>query len=226
MFLAAGKGGTKPLHVGAAAVLMGVLCVPAMLAGMPMGEALKSLLRANLALPEYAAGVPNIMSLIPRAPVEEMPAYFLLRHVPSVDKVTNFPEFYTVGHYALMMHGFTLAGLAGFAALCALVLKNKAYSALRTAFVLALGAMLVCPGAGAGFWLGLAVLCIAVILAEPELRIPACMVLFATAGGLAYPVTEEILLPQPAGLGLCVLAFLMLLGVVPGAAFGKENQDD
>ena len=41
------------------------------------------------------------------------------------------------------------------------------------------------------------------------------MVLFATAGASCYPMTEEVLLPMVAAFLLCLLALLMVLGIVP-----------
>lgn len=209
----------KPAHLAAALGLALALCVPAVIGGVPAGEAFSSLVRANLALPEYAAGVPNAMSIISRAPVEEMPQYFLLRQIPALDTVTNFPEYFTQAHYAVLVHGVTLAALAAYVGLCAVKLPP-----MRRAFMLAVAAMFVCPGAGAGFFLALAVLCVYVIFAEPELRIPACLVLFATAGGLAYPVTQEVLLPLAAGVGLVGAALCMTLGILPGA--GRKETND
>ena len=59
----------------------------------------------------------------------------------------------------------------------------------------------------------------------PRLRLPACMVLFATAGAAAYPVTGEILLPQVASLALCVLALLDLLGLFDGLREGGLRRE-
>ena len=76
--------------------------------------------------------------------------------------------------------------------------------------------MLVCPGAGMGMWMPLCMLCLAAILREPETRLPACMVLFATAGGCCYPVTGEAPLAPVYAFAICAAALFMLLGVIPG----------
>lgn len=77
--------------------------------------------------------------------------------------------------------------------------------------------MLVCPGAGMGMWMPLCMLCLAAILREPGTRLPACMVLFATAGGCCYPVTGEAPLAPVYAFAICAAALFMLLGVIPGA---------
>lgn len=218
-FYVCGEKKLKPIHLTAALGFALMLCVPAVIDGVPAGKAFLSLVRANLALPEYASGVPNAMSIISRAPVEEMPQYFLLRQIPELDTVTNFPQYFTQAHYAVLVRGVTLAALSAYVGLCAVKLPP-----VRRAFMLAVAAMFVCPGAGAGFFLALAVFCMYVIFAEPELRIPACLVLFATAGGLAYPVTQEVLLPLAAGAGLVGAALCMTLGILPGA--GRKEVND
>lgn len=57
------------------------LCLPALLGGMTAGNVFASLFKAVFALPEYAAGVPNFESVIPRAAMEEMPQYGLLKQI-------------------------------------------------------------------------------------------------------------------------------------------------
>ncbi len=214
---------SRPLYAAGAAATALLLCVPAMACGMPVGAALTSLLRANFSLPPYAAGAPNLMGLFPRAAMEEMPEYFMLRQVPALDPVTHATEYYTQGHFTVLLRGITLAGLALYIGLCALVRSRRDRSAIRQAFVLALGALIVCPGVSMGAWLFLDVLCILAVVLAPALRLPACLVLFATAAGCCYPVTEEILLPTAAGFALCAVALCMLLDIVPGAAGKKEG---
>ena len=114
------------------------------------GRAAGSLFTANFAVPEYAAGVPNLMSAFPRAAMEEMPEYALIRVFPEIDAVTNAPEVYTQAHFEMLMHGLTFAALAMFIGLCAWLKQEKTASALRRTLTLALGAMLLCPGAGMG----------------------------------------------------------------------------
>lgn len=96
---------------------------------------------------------------------------------------------------------------------------------MRRATMLALGAMLLCPGAGMGMWLPLCMLCLAAILREPSMRLPACMVLFATAGGCCYPATGEILLRPVYAFALCAAALFMLMGVIPGAGNREVSRD-
>ena len=184
---------------------------------MTAGNVFASLFKAVFALPEYAAGVPNFESVIPRAAMEEMPQYGLLRQIPVLDPQTNASPFYTQTHFEIMTRGMTIAALAMFVGLCAALKRNEKVSGLRKALSLALGAMLVCPGAGMGMWMPLCMLCLAAILREPETRLPACMVLFATAGGCCYPVTGEAPLAPVYAFAICAAALFMLLGVIPGA---------
>ena len=220
------RGGAKGRHAALAALVALAACLPAVLCGVPAGRAAGSLFTANFAVPEYAAGVPNLMSAFPRAAMEEMPEYALIRVFPEIDAVTNAPEVYTQAHFEMLMHGLTFAALAMFIGLCAWMKQEKTASALRRTLTLALGAMLLCPGAGMGAWLPLCMLCLAAILREPETRLPACMVLFATAGGCCYPATGETLLRPFYAFALCAAALFMLLGVIPGAKTSEVKADD
>ena len=181
------RSGAKPLHAALAVALPLVACLPA------------------------------VMSAFPRAAMEEMPEYALIQAFPEIDAVTNAPVVYTQAHFELLMRGLTIAALAMFVGLCAWLKRDQTSSALRKTLMLALGAMLLCPGAGMGAWLPLCMLCLAAILKEPEMRLPACMVLFATAGGCCYPATGETLLRPVYAFALCAAALFMLLGVIPGA---------
>ena len=158
--------------------------------------------------------------------MEEMPEYALIRVFPEIDAVTNAPEVYTQAHFEMLMHGLTFAALAMFIGLCAWLKQEKTASALRRTLTLALGAMLLCPGAGMGAWLPLCMLCLAAILREPETRLPACMVLFATAGGCCYPVAGEAPLAPVYAFAICAAALFMLLGVIPGAKTSEVKADD
>lgn len=220
------RSGAKGRHAALAALVALAACLPAVLCGVPAGRAAGSLFTANFAVPEYAAGVPNLMSTFPRAAMEEMPEYALIRVFPEIDAVTNAPEVYTQAHFEMLMHGLTFAALAMFIGLCAWLKQEKTASALRKTLTLALGAMLLCPGAGMGAWLPLCMLCLAAILREPETRLPACMVLFATAGGCCYPATGETLLRPVYAFALCAAALFMLLGVIPGAKTSEVKADD
>lgn len=219
------KSGVKALHAALAAAVALALCLPAVVCGVPAAKAFGSLLTANFAAPEYAAGVPNLMSAFPRAAMEEMPEYALIRVFPEIDAVTNAPEIYTQTHFILLMRGLTIAALAMFIGLCAYLRQDKAASPMRRATMLALGAMILCPGAGMGMWLPLCMLCLAAILREPSMRLPACMVLFATAGGCCYPATGEILLRPVYAFALCAAALFMLMGVIPGAGSREVSRD-
>ena len=112
-----------------------------------------------------------------------------------------------------------------FVGLCAWLKQDKRASKLRKALMLALGAMLLCPGAGMGMWLPLCMLCLAAILKEPQTRVPACMVLFATAGGCCYPATGETLLRPVYAFAICAAALFMLLGVIPTAKRQEVNDN-
>ena len=220
------RSGAKGRHAALAALVALAACLPAVLCGVPAGRAAGSLFTANFAVPEYATGVPNLMSAFPRAAMEEMPEYALIRVFPEIDAVTNAPVVYTQAHFELLMHGLTFAALAMFIGLCAWLKRAETASALRRTLTLALGAMLLCPGAGMGAWLPLCMLCLAAILREPETRLPACMVLFATAGGCCYPATGETLLRPVYAFALCAAALFMLLGVIPGAKTSEVKADD
>ena len=215
------RGGMKrrELLAGACAALL--LCVPAMLCGMPALRALGSLFAANLGLPAYAAGTPGMVSLIPRAAVEEMPQYApLLRHLTALDMETHAQQFYTQAHFEIIMRGVALAGLVLYLGVCALVWRAKDKTPLHRAMLLVLGALIVCPNVTSAAWLLLDVLCLYAILAEPGLRLPACLVLFATMTSSSYPMTEEVMLPMVYAFILCLAALCMLLGVIPT---GKEE---
>ena len=215
------RGGMKrrELLFGAGAALL--LCVPAMLCGMPALRALGSLFAANLGLSAYAAGTPGMVSLIPRAAVEEMPQYApLLRHLTALDMETHAQQFYTQAHFEIIMRGVALAGLALYLGVCALAWRAKDKTPLNRAMLLVLGALIVCPNVTSAAWLLLDVLCLYAILAEPGLRLPACLVLFATMTSSSYPMTEEVMLPMVYAFILCLAALCMLLGVIPT---GKEE---
>lgn len=215
------RGGMKrrELLFGAGAALL--LCVPAMLCGMPALRALGSLFAANLGLPAYAAGTPGMVSLIPRAAVEEMPQYApLLRHLTALDMETYAQQFYTQAHFEIIMRGVALAGLALYLSVCALAWRAKDKTPLHRAMLLVLGALIVCPNVTSAAWLLLDVLCLYAILAEPGLRLPACLALFATMTSSSYPMTEEVMLPMVYAFILCLAALCMLLGVIPT---GKEE---
>ena len=204
-------------QITATAGVMLALCVPAVLSGVPAAKAVGSLFGAVLGMPVYAGGAPGIVNLFPRALLEEIPQYAaILRHLPSLDPVTNSQPHYTAEHHAYLVGGFAWAGLAAYMGLCALLAhRGEGKTPLHRAFALMLGALLVCPGVTSGAWLAVDLLCLYVLLAAPGLRLPACVTLFATAAGSCYPMTEEVLLPMIYALALCLTALCMLLDVIP-----------
>ena len=204
-----------PAQLLCAAAMAALLCLPAALSGMGVGGALASLTRANFGVAQYASGAPGLANLFPRAAVEEMPGYFMLSRVPAIDTLTNAQEYYTQEHMVIAMRGLSLLGLALMLGIWALALSGKGMSPLRRALALTLGALFVCPGVTAAAWLAADMLCVLAILSEPELRLPACLSLFATMCACAYPVTGEVLLPMIVAMALCGAALLMLLGVFP-----------
>ena len=217
----AAKGGMKKRCLPAAAGVMIVLCIPAMIAGMHPAQALGSLFNANFGLPAYASGAPGLMNLVPRALVEEMPQYApILRHFEALDTVTHAQPYYTQAHFTQMASGMILVSLALAMGMWALMLRMKDKPVLHRLLTLALGLMIACPNTTSGAWLIVDLLCLYALLAASPLRIPACMVLFATACSGVYPMTEEVMLPMIYAFGLCLLALLMLTGVIP------MNQED
>lgn len=216
------KGGQLLAGVG----LTLALCLPAMLCGMPVLRALGSLLLANLHPAAYASGAPGLMNLVPRALVEEMPQYApVLRHFEVLDTVTNAQPYYTQAHFEQMSAGFIWVGPALYMGVCAWVWRAANRTPLHRVMTLVLGALLACPNVTSAAWLALDVLCLYAILAAPELRLPACMVLFATACSSCYPMIEEVMLPMVYAFVLCLLALCMLMGVIPmeKKAMGREE---
>lgn len=199
-------------------------CVPAVMAGMPAGGALSSLLNANSGTAAYASGAPGLMNLIPRAAVNEMPQYApTLSHFAELDFVTNAQEYYTQAHFEQLSAGFAAAGLTVYMGACALAYMAKNRSMLHRVMIVVLGALIGCPNATAAAWLFMDALCLYAILAEPKLRVPACLVLFATMCSASYPMTEEVLLPMVYAFVLCLTAACMLIGVIP---MERKNEHD
>lgn len=197
-------------------VVMIAACLPAMLAGMPAGDAISGLLKANFGTAAYASGAPGLMNLIPRAAVEEMPQYApTLSHFAELDFVTNAQEYYTQAHFEQLSAGVAVAGLAVYMGACAIAYAAKEKSTLHRLMIAVLGALIGCPGATAAAWLFMDVLCLYAILRESRLRVPACLVLFATMCSASYPMTEEVLLPMVYAFVLCLVAGCMLIGVIP-----------
>lgn len=206
----------------AAALVPLALCVPAVVSGVSAGDALLSLLGGSFSLPVYASGAPHALSFLPRAAVEEMPEYFMLSQVPHIDTVTNAQPYYTQAHFEQAALGLTAMLQAAYAALC-VWLSRREMDGDAKALALVLGALLVCPGAGSSAWLAADLLCLMLILAAPRLRLPACLVLFATAGAAAYPMLGETLLDMMPAFVLILTALLMALGIVPVSLSSEEN---
>lgn len=199
----------------AVGVMLG-LCVPAVFAGMQPLAAFGSLFGANFGMPAYASGAPGLMNLVPRALVEEMPQYApVLRHFAELDTVTHAQPYYTQAHFEQMASGMILVSLALCMGVWALVGQMKGKSTLHRLLALVLGVLIACPNVTSGAWLIVDLLCLYAILAEPKLRLPAFMVLLATASSGVYPMTEEVMVPMIYAFALCLCALLMLAGVIP-----------
>ena len=199
-------------------------CVPAIAAGMPAGEAVRSLFDANLALPEYAAGAPGFMSLIPRAEVGEMPIDMWMRYLPEIDAVTNAQPYYTQAHFERAALGLAIAGVAVYGGVCAWLYRNEEMTGTAKAFALILTALIVCPGATSAAWIPAGLMGLYAIFAEKRLRLPACMVLFASSCAAVYPMTEEVLLPMATAFALCLCALLMVMGIIPTGLGTKGSE--
>ena len=224
MLVCRGRMGKKTLALVPA--VMAAACVPAVLGGMPVCGALLSLVHANLGLPAYAMGAPGLMNLIPRAAVEEMPQYApTLSHFAELDLVTNAQVYYTQAHFEQLAVGFAVLGLAVYMGACALAFAKKEKSGIERVMILTLGALIACPNTTAAMWLLADVLCLYAIVAAPKLRVPACLVLFATMCAASYPMTEEVLLPMVYAFVLVLLALLMLLDVVPKNRKEEERHE-
>ena len=193
--------------VGIAMVFYFIPMLPAILAGFPAGKAICSPLTALFGAPPYASGSCNLMALFPRASAMEMPEIFLLRRVPALDLETNASPFYTSAHFEMLMRGLALTGMAGFIA--AAVYVKKRFYGLRLAFLLAAMALFAVPGGSAALWLSCDLLALCLILTDRQMRIPSCILLFATAAGACYPVTEEILI-RPAYTSMMIIASILL----------------
>lgn len=217
------KRGSLRRALAIAAAAFGATALPALFGGTPVSDVLASYLSANLAAPAYASGSAGVFNIIPRAVVTEIPQYAAtLRHLPALDPVTYDQQFYTQAHYEIVSRGLTLAGLAAYAGVLALA-RRSGKPMLHRVLACVLAALIICPGATSGAWLLCDVLCLYAILAQPRLRLPACLALFATAAGSCYPMTEEVLLPMVYAFALALCALMMLLGVVP---MGREDMKE
>ena len=199
-------------------------CAAAVLAGMPAGEALLSLVRANFALPEYAAGAPGFMSLIPRAAVEEMPIDMWMRYLPEVDAVTNAQPYYTQGHFEIASLGFAFAAVAAYGGIAAYLMHNREMTKTAKAFALVLSALILCPGVTNAAWIAATLAGVYAAFDEKKLRLPAFMVFFAASASAVYPMTEEVLLPMAAAFALCLCALLMVMNILPTTLELKESE--
>ena len=187
-------------------------CLPAVIFGCPAGTALGSLLRCVSALPVAGAGVPSLVSYLPRALVEEMPQYAFLRPIAELDTVTWVAENYMGHHFEILMHGLSFANLAVYMGLMVYAVLKNEHGVHRwiTGLLIALMCM---TSLDMSAWMLICILCIAGIVIEPRVRIPAALLLFATAGGSAYPVAGEVMLSPALQNTLCLIALGMLLGI-------------
>ena len=218
---AAYRGRIKAAYLTAVPAVMLVACVPAVLCGMPLGDAAASLFGAVLGLPRYASGAPGLMNLVPFAQVEQMPQYApILRYFEQLDTVTHAQPYYPQAHFEQMASGMLLAGLALYMGVCALGWRAKDKTPLQRAMIFVLGALIACPNVTSGAWLAADLLCLYAIVRGPGLRLPACLVLFATMTSASYPMTQEVMLPMIYAFVLCLAALCMLLDVIP---MGREN---
>ena len=206
------RGKMKGAQFALGLLLPLALCLPAVIAGQNLLDALLSLVRVIVGVPDFASGAPNLMNFFPRAAMEEMPEYFMLSKMSNVDPYSNFSPYYTLESFAMIMHGMALTGLALYAMAFAFIRRRK-MDPVRGAFALALAAGIASPGATAGAWLLVSVIALYAILSRPRLRASACAVLFAAMCSAAYPVTAEIMLPMEVALIICLLALFDLLGM-------------
>lgn len=210
------KGKLRRQYLLAVPAVMIVGCVPAVICGMGIFDAIGSLLRANLGLAQYASGAPGLMNLVPFARVEQMPQYApILSYFESLDTVTHAQPYYTQAHFEQMASGIALAGLALYLGVCALGFKAKNKAPLERAMIFVIGTLIACPNTSSAVWLAADVLCLYAIVSAPGLRLPACLVLFATMTSCSHPMTQEVMLPMIYAFVLCLLALLMLLDVIP-----------
>ena len=197
-------------------------CLPAVIFGCPIGTALGSLFRCVSALPVAGAGVPSLVSYLPRALVEEMPQYAFLRPIAELDTVTWAAENYTVHHFEILMHGLSFTNLAVYMGLMAYAVLKNEYGVHRwmTGLLIALMCM---TSVNMGAWMLISILCIAGIVIEPDVRVPAVLLLFATAGGSVYPVAGEVMLSPALQNTLCLIALGMLLGLFDVHWIGEQK---
>lgn len=200
-------------------------CLPAIACGVSVQEAFLSLLNANFALPEYAAGSPGMFSMIPRALVEETPEMFQLQRLAGIDAQTYAQPFYTQAHFEQAALGFAIAGIAVYGGLFAYVALKADMTKTAKAFALALAALIVCPGVTNAAWIGVCMIALYAVFADKKLRLPACMVLFAVSGAAAYPMLEETLLAMILAFALNLCALLMALDVIPTTFLMKESEN-
>jgi len=148
--------------------------------------------------------------------VEEMPQYApILRHFESLDTITHAQPYYTPAHFEQMASGMELAALAIGIGAWGLAYAMKDKGPAHRLLTLTLCVLIACPNVTSGAWLAADMLCLYAVLALPELRLPACMVLAATACSSVYPMTEEVMLPMIYAFILCLTALCLLSGIIP-----------
>ena len=207
------------IHEAALMVLSAMLCcVPGAIFGSG-AKAFFSLFSCMTSLPVAGSGVPGLVSFFPRAVMEEIPEYAYLRAVPALDMVSLSADNYKEIHYAILMHGISFANLAIYIGLSAYELKQRG-SMICKILTLLLIAFICASSVTMGAWQIVSVLCVFAMVFEPVLRIPCGIILFATAGGCAYPVAGEIMIKPVYICILCIIAIGMLMELWPGK--GKQ----
>ncbi len=207
------------------AVLAAMLLVlPGCVAGAGI-SGFTSLLAVFTRIPQPAAGVPNLVSFFPRASILEMPEYAFLRPLPELDLVTRAAETYTQTHFEILMRGLALANVAVYLGGIRLTFSRKGNSWKCTCLCTMLTAFLCGSSLTVGAWLAVCCLCILCMVYEPGMRLPCGMILFATAGGAAYPVTSEIMIKPVYISVLCLAALGMLLDLWPGKGQYREEKE-
>ena len=153
-----------------------------------------------------------------------MPIDMWMRHLPEIDAVTNAQPYYTQAHFERAALGLAIADGAVYGGVCAWLYRNEEMTSTAKVFALILTALIVCPGATSAAWIAAGLTGLYAILAQKQLRLPACMVLFAASCAAVYPMTEEVLLPMAAAFALCLCALLMVMGIIPTGLGTKESE--
>ncbi len=215
------EGGRRELLPGLCPAAAGVLLCT--LAGLSPLRAAGSLLAPLLSPPFAKGGMPTLASIIPYARPSEMPSWFLIHALPHAQLEVEETLVYTPEHVVLLQRGMAVAGLGVLAALLPRMLERLRGNE-RLLGVLLLSLMCV-PGTSAACWLSVCFVAVLIVQKGPSrLRIPAAAVLLGIAGGAAYPVTGETMVPAGAlWLGAIVL-LLGIAGVIPFPGGARDGE--